>query len=421
MEEVEYVKRMREKEEFDASLPPLSDSNAFARRKKMLEERELMEWGIREEEMKKEQEEKLKLITKEILERQALVEQMNNERIENVRKQKEQELQEFSALILKDRIKLERTLQKDLNYRQEIINNSDSTALDHSSSHQRDIIKDYTDFSSSVYAPIQRDGKMPSKNQVIDYGIPLLGNFQGLTELENVLPHDLKNVVVQKPKKIIPASFRDRKGQQIYADLTYADQLLEKRTTEKPKILENVYKKYEPLVRANPIQVKAPDHESVNLQVILLQRLLRGRAVQNAMFEGKNHHRHLIEELRLQESNIATQQPDLQEEANTAIDTINGAVISNVLDYVRKEIARLYEEKRVNEYVKEAVEQRRKREAEESGRRQVEDVLRHKRQEQFDLVIIHFYYYYHYHLLLLLLFIYIMYTHIYHHYYYLLI
>ena len=34
----------------------------------------------------------------------------------------------------------------------------------------------------------------------------------------------------------------------------------------------------------------------------LLQRLLRGRAVQNIMYEGKSRHRELIAELQLQEA-----------------------------------------------------------------------------------------------------------------------
>jgi hypothetical protein len=42
--------------------------------------------------------------------------------------------------------------------------------------------------------------------------------------------------------------------------------------------------------------------------VVLLQRLLRGRAVQNIMYEGKQRRRELIEQLRSAESILSQQQ-----------------------------------------------------------------------------------------------------------------
>jgi hypothetical protein len=45
-------------------------------------------------------------------------------------------------------------------------------------------------------------------------------------------------------------------------------------------------------------RVAEPMHEEENLALLLLRRLLRGRAVQNTMFEGKARRKDLIAELR---------------------------------------------------------------------------------------------------------------------------
>lgn len=42
-----------------------------------------------------------------------------------------------------------------------------------------------------------------------------------------------------------------------------------------------------------------PQNEREHLAVLLLQKLIRGRAVQNVMFEGKERRKELIRELRL--------------------------------------------------------------------------------------------------------------------------
>lgn len=44
---------------------------------------------------------------------------------------------------------------------------------------------------------------------------------------------------------------------------------------------------------------RSPEDEPEYLAVLLLQRLIRGRAVQNVMFEGKERRKELIRELRI--------------------------------------------------------------------------------------------------------------------------
>lgn len=253
-----------------------------------------------------------------------------------------------------------------------------------SRSNKRDIINDHADYASKVYAPVARQGRLPVKNQVVDYGIPLISNYQGLNALEASLPAESFVSKVQQPSRVVPKSAQGRKGQQIVADLAYVDKLLEEKKKEKKTVvIENVYKKFEPVVRAPTPSVAAPPNEDLYNAALLLQRLLRGRAVQNRMYEGKQNTLPLIRELRLAEENFPKAPKDPQRKLKRAIDAIQGEVLSHALDFMAKDIVRVSEEMKIMAMVKAANTTRRVREAEESGRRQAEDVLRKKREQQF--------------------------------------
>ena len=71
---------------------------------------------------------------------------------------------------------------------------------------------EHAQFSSKVYAPIAHQGRLPVKNQVVDYGIPLISNYQGLAALESTLPTSTLKLKVTQPKKMIPKSAASRKG-----------------------------------------------------------------------------------------------------------------------------------------------------------------------------------------------------------------
>lgn len=121
--------------------------------------------------------------------------------------------------------------------------------------------------------------------------------------------------------------------------------------------------------------------------IILLQRLLRGRAQQNMMFEGKEKRLDLISELRATEEWKAASG---QEEERTVIENyqervldgvseaLQASVITKTMDNLSKELVRLKQERRIAGMVRLAEDVRRKREAEESGRRQAEQILRER-------------------------------------------
>lgn len=96
----------------------------------------------------------------------------------------------------------------------------------------------------------------------------------------------------------------------------------------------------------------APEDEERERAILLLQRLVRGRAVQNTMFAGKQHTKQLIKELRLAEDPVPEAAVDEDEPSRNAHDALQGEVVSNALDFISKEIVRVAEERKVAKLVR---------------------------------------------------------------------
>jgi len=86
------------------------------------------------------------------------------------------------------------------------------------------------------------------------------------------------------------------------------------------------------------------------IAIILLQRLIRGRAIQNMMFEGKEKRLDLISELRATEewkkaSNVEEERTLVENYQERVLDgvseSVQAAVISKTMDNLSKELVRL--------------------------------------------------------------------------------
>ncbi|BDA43109.1 hypothetical protein COCOBI_04-1200 [Coccomyxa sp. Obi] len=75
------AERMKMKQDFEASLPPLSNSKSLAERKKMLEEWEKAEWSAREVQLQALQEEQLQAFQAEMVAQDGKAEQMISQRL----------------------------------------------------------------------------------------------------------------------------------------------------------------------------------------------------------------------------------------------------------------------------------------------------------------------------------------------------
>ena len=369
LEEVKLIHRMREKAAFEKSLPPMTDAANFELRKKLLEEREMKEWKMREEEMRKDQEDKLQILISTLKTREMKSEALSEARIDAVRQEKLNQRDLSFAQIHKDRIKVHRSLAKTRSKVAQV-------------SGKRDIVEEHANYASRVYAPKAFEGRLAVSNQVVDYGIPLINNYQGLLALESNVPAKMQETEIKVPQNL--KKHKNRKSQKISADLEYCDQLLEGAKTKPENVkIENMYRKFEPVTRAAVPFVEPPVNEDPNKAILLLQRLLRGRAVQNSMYKGKEHSLALIRELRVSEEPVPEEKEDPSVAFEAAFDSLRGEVISHVLDFMTKETIRQKEEEHIKVLVEVGKQTRRIREAEETGRRQAADLLRKKTEQQY--------------------------------------
>eukprot|EP01112_Ceratiomyxa_fruticulosa_P022806 TRINITY_DN8476_c0_g1_i2.p1 TRINITY_DN8476_c0_g1~~TRINITY_DN8476_c0_g1_i2.p1 ORF type:complete len:354 (+),score=97.67 TRINITY_DN8476_c0_g1_i2:95-1063(+) len=164
-----------------------------------------------------------------------------------------------------------------------------------------------------------------------------------------------------------------------------------------PSVAQKVSK---PIPRPPTPTIQAPleRDEEKNQAVILLQRLIRGRAVQNLMFEGKERRRELIIELRTEATdediesdklyeNKALQEIEIENAQQGIASSVFGWTIGNTLDFLGKELVRLRELARIQQIVQAAETTRRVREAEESSRRVREEKERDARDAQYHALI----------------------------------
>ena len=128
----------------------------------------------------------------------------------------------------------------------------------------------------------------------------------------------------------------------------------------------------------------ALDNYKVYKAALLLQRLIRGRDQQDMMFEGKENRLDLIAELRITEEwrQAAEGQDEralIQNYQERVLDGVaeglQAEIIASTMDSLSKELVRFKQERKIAAMVHMAEQDRRRREVEESGRRQAEIIL----------------------------------------------
>jgi hypothetical protein len=273
-------------------------------------------------------------------------------------------------------------------------------------SRQRDVIDDYVNYSSRIYAPILREGRHIDKNAHrfdVDYLLQL--SHTELQRLEDSIPHKALSVKIKKPPVGRPArSHAARQVQATAAVLQKVDQKLRSQKAAQEIEEEDELAKY----RAVPQVVRPatpelgvpvePEEEHKEMAIVFLQRLLRGRAIQNSMFEGKEKRIELVKELRLVET-VADLSTDLHQRQKKnlqlhkekllegKIEHIIDHKIGATLEFLSKELVRYKEERRIAAIVMLAERERRMREAVEAGTRDEEQTARNRQDETFRQVM----------------------------------
>ncbi|XP_041937816.1 cilia- and flagella-associated protein 91 [Alosa sapidissima] len=396
--EVEMIERARVKRAWEATLPPLHDLAQLDKRRRMMEEMERKEWAFRESEIEKLQEARLALLMRLLRQREETQQQVTTRRLDQCFSQQQLTKEAHLRRIRNNyAISLRKLTEKRKNIEGKL--------------ERRDIVKDYSDYASPTYAPLSRVGVFPDRHSQRNVvRSQLLDTYEGLVQLEANMPSSVLEPRIKAPKPKVCKGFvkrADRREMELAR--TYKALKEEKERGEEKKPLRFLYKKEKPVDRpASPV-VEAPPEgdEEKELAVILLQKLLRGRSIQNQMFEGKERRLELIQDLRTTHALQREEQELLKEEKHlmATLQTqrelhcnkvsqleayeagVSGAVLVDMLDFLSKELVRLQEERRLHALTLLAERRRRMREAEESGRRQLEERRRREEDHIFKQVV----------------------------------
>jgi len=339
--EVEKIEKMREKRAFEASLPPLSDLSQMGLRKKMLEEWERREWEDREQEIVKLQEEQLRTLAVEREQREARIDATSNQRLEALQSRLLHDKQQALTQLQKQRVKVLRTLgaaRQRAEWKVE----------------KKSVIAEYASYSSNVYAPSTKLGKFPEKKprgQEINPTPFEPRNLKELIELEETVARKTpSNAKATTPILVVPPVIAgDRTRDTVTANQKHIYDLLtsskKKNEGERghgtcwpepvfvaPEEVEKqtfVRKKQRPQTPTVPQLQEKPRADAA---AALLQRLLKGRAVQNAMYEGKERRLELVKELRIPEAEaVPTGSTSGRDEKEPSIDEQLGHEVFKML------------------------------------------------------------------------------------------
>ncbi|XP_041373414.1 cilia- and flagella-associated protein 91-like [Gigantopelta aegis] len=399
--EVEMIERARAKRAWEATLPPLNDLSQLEKRKHMMDDMERKEWALREQEIEKLQEARLEMLQKLLKEREEHHQELNIRRLDKLWSKKQKVKEARIKKIRHEHIRMIRKLT--------VKHHNVEGRLE-----RPEIINEYSNHDSQAYAPKTRIGVFIDRgSEQFVVKSRFLNTFQGLLELEASLPDFViqPRIKAPKPQTVTKAGFIKRAYRKQRELLEMHETIKEAKERGVPAVkpLRFLEKIEKPVPRPPTPAVPVPfeDEEERELGIIFLQQIIRGRAIQNMMFEGKEKRMELIKELRsthaLQEAEQLLKKQELQATlalqrqrrlhehkeslVDEALSHVEGCSIGDMVDYLSKELIRLQEERRIHAFSMLAERRRRVREAEESGLRQMEERRQREEDEIFKQVV----------------------------------
>ncbi|XP_072300613.1 cilia- and flagella-associated protein 91 [Eucyclogobius newberryi] len=379
--EVEMIERARAKRAWEATLPPLDDLLQLDKRRRMMEEMEAKEWAFREGEIHKLKEARLAVLTDLLRKRDEIQQNYTHDRLKQINHKLQKEKGSKINKISNDYYRAIRKLDS-----------RHSVAMKKLTHFYN--FKDYSDLYSHTHPAVRRKLNADmAKNYNFD-----------TEELETGLSvSSLKSSV-----KNTHQSSRSKNSSQRAIQLYEQYRALQRgdRSENPLQCLVNIEKPSPPPVTPEVVEPPKGEEER-EIAVINLQKLLRGRAIQYELIKGKENHLDLIRELRtvhaLQSDEQALQKAqkdrilnlkrerDLQSCRTEQVEALQGRAVDTELEYMfdtlSKELIRLQEERRIHAFTLLAERDRRVREAEESGRRQVEERRRKEEDDIFRQVV----------------------------------
>nr|XP_031839424.1 cilia- and flagella-associated protein 91-like [Nomia melanderi] len=398
--ELEVINRLRMKKKWEEVLPPMDTPANIKLRTAILTAMEVDEWAFREAEIQAIMDYRLELMDKIAKSHEAEKEKKIEDRFHRLKnvlsKHKDEKINSIRHNLRRELRKLHKKHYQT------------------SRPIKCDIIIEHADPASEIYAPQMRNGEHPQRRHaVIDKKLlkeSAIEDVENMNTLPAWLPtfEELK-AIRPKPKPfdlcIRETRWTEEKLKQLYNDLKAMRLNIEH--ADAPMLLKRKYKT--PSLPPTPYKTHTEDVHDMHLHQLstLIQKIIRGRAIQCMMFEGRNRCRQLIEELQsshgLEEESKKRRQKkkeqmmdmlhfqnerSVQEDRLSEIlNSLEGMTLSAMLNFLSEELLRLEDERRMHAFALLAERERAMREAAEAGRRQLEYNRRREFDEMFRQVI----------------------------------
>eukprot|EP00698_Gefionella_okellyi_P015040 TRINITY_DN4212_c0_g1_i1.p1 TRINITY_DN4212_c0_g1~~TRINITY_DN4212_c0_g1_i1.p1 ORF type:complete len:597 (-),score=156.75 TRINITY_DN4212_c0_g1_i1:18-1808(-) len=387
--ELVRIDRLRSRRAAAEALPPLTDDAAFVARRHMLEKMEQTQWGEREADVQVAHEKRMQTLVDAFSQREEEQGRLREDRLSDARRKKALQLDESLTNIQRRRVQ---TLRKLADQRKVVPGTTEKYG-------RRDIVGDYSNFGSSIYAPIARQGTRP-ETRALNYDEAtqyLTQTVPGLFELDQTLPKRSGTAVSRDSGLKLTSSQRlsntnktvsKRVQRQAAGDLERVASSLDNDGRAKAAPQPPLSRQLMERPPDRPTTPTAPAPSSVDPReqaALFLERLLRGHAAQIQMFHGKERRIELLDELR---AAAAVPPPPATRThrdaaAQAVLDGVAGLLIGQTLDFLAKQLVRSEQHKRSVTLAHQAEVLRRAREDEEAGTRQRELRARAQADEQF--------------------------------------
>lgn len=398
--EADIVERSRKRRYWEKTIPDVLNGRNFAKKHTSIQAFEWEQWIAREEEIDGCQKLRMRILQQMFKRREDKMKRDADTRIENFHKKQAVECEKKKAKLKNE---YQRAMRK-LEMKHKNISKKYGPT---------DIATEHIDRASDLYGPQMRFGSHPRQKHFEvfkTYFEPRLNSIAKLDEKPNIEKFVKKQEKIWEPKSELKEVIKGFWNEKFLAELY--DSLLQFRKSQEissksmPQCLQAIpVKDDDEVVVMESKQSPSDDIDENDYQrAILLQKVIKGRAIQNIIYEGRNQCRSLIEEIRsnheipvvremfgestsqVEKNRIDIQNEQSREECLSNVTKLvreiptqcDSAYMSFLFKFLSSELVRLKDQRKAHALYLLAEQERSKREAKEMGKRQMEDI---KRQE----------------------------------------
>lgn len=401
--EIRLIERARMKSAWEKETEPdIKDEKSLLRFRDYLEALERDEWAFREQEINEIQELRLHILENMLNEIHKKSKIRTKLKMQNFIEKKESEKE---LLLEKIRNKGMRELRKLETQRRGLTKTYKGI----------NIIDEHIDRKSELYGPLIRHGEHPKRwHQVIDEKMKTYNAQFISVEQFNTLPTWLDNATKIKRKDL----YANTKGKEVcikesrwtapvLKQLHDEMKNLRKEIPKQPITLRTKVEQNEKICLTPEVDEIPEADEEKYQAAVTIQKLIRGRATQIMIYEGRDTCKELIQELKYSVGllkkqkelrkrhrlTVKTQQREecmqinMVQKLQGTLGKLQGSVVGTLLDFLNKELRRLFEERKVHAMCLINERERYIREAAEAGRRQKELRRRREHDEMFKQIV----------------------------------